>query len=143
MDMNNVNANPGALLIAPCGMNCGICLGYLREKNRCNGCRNDDYQKPAYCTHCIIKNCSVLGDTKSGFCYACEKFPCQRLKQLDKRYRTRYNMSMLENLEYIRTRGLEAFLDNERHRWICSYCGATLCVHRKFCIECKADITPL
>jgi hypothetical protein len=22
-------------LIAPCGMNCGICLGYLRDKNKC------------------------------------------------------------------------------------------------------------
>ncbi len=27
------------VLIAPCGMNCGTCLGYLREKNKCVGCR--------------------------------------------------------------------------------------------------------
>ena len=29
-------------LIAPCGMNCGICYGYLREKNKCPGCRKRD-----------------------------------------------------------------------------------------------------
>jgi hypothetical protein len=26
-------------LVAPCGMNCGICRAYLREKNKCPGCR--------------------------------------------------------------------------------------------------------
>ena len=26
-------------LIAPCGMNCAVCLGYLREKNKCPGCQ--------------------------------------------------------------------------------------------------------
>jgi hypothetical protein len=24
-------------LVAPCGMNCGLCMGYLRDKNRCLG----------------------------------------------------------------------------------------------------------
>lgn len=26
-------------LIAPCGMNCGTCIAYLRDKNKCPGCR--------------------------------------------------------------------------------------------------------
>ena len=29
-------------LIAPCGMDCGLCMGYLREKNTCGGCRAGD-----------------------------------------------------------------------------------------------------
>ena len=38
-----------ATLIAPCGMNCGICVGHLREKNRCAGCNSDDDAgKPRY-----------------------------------------------------------------------------------------------
>ena len=28
--------------IAPCGMNCSICRGYLRKKNKCLGCREID-----------------------------------------------------------------------------------------------------
>ena len=47
-------------LIAPCGMNCGICLGYLRTKNRCNGCRVNADEYSNYCRKCIIKNCDVL-----------------------------------------------------------------------------------
>ncbi len=34
-------------LIAACGMNCGLCIGYLRDKNSCGGCfKIDDKYKP-------------------------------------------------------------------------------------------------
>ncbi len=29
-------------IIAPCGMNCSICMAYLRGKNKCPGCRGID-----------------------------------------------------------------------------------------------------
>ena len=125
------------LIIAPCGMNCGICLGYLREKKRCPGCRAID---PASIsdsrTSCIIKNCETIRTNQSGFCYECQKYPCRRLKQLDKRYRTRYAMSMLENLENIKETGLDAFLEREQERWRCRNCGGVICVHRGYCWEC-------
>jgi hypothetical protein len=137
-----MNLNKDHNLIAPCGMNCGICLGYLREKNHCSGCRDDNKSYPAYCVSCIIKNCALLRETESGFCYECIKYPCRRLKQLDKRYRTRYGMSMIENLIFIREEGVAAFTEKERVRWTCPRCGATLCVHRKFCLSCKETLIP-
>lgn len=124
-------------LIAPCGMNCAICLAFMRDKNRCFGCRTDSSQKPEYCIKCIIFNCELLKNTDSKFCYDCEKFPCKRLKQLDKRYRTKYYMSMIDNLKYIQKSGLDQFVNNEQVRWRCSICGAILCVHRNFCLNCK------
>lgn len=123
-------------LIAPCGMNCGICLGYLRDKNKCPGCRGIDIDKPGYCMRCRIKNCAQLRNEKPGFCFHCEKFPCARLKQLDKRYRTRYDMSMIENLENIRRLGIRKFMANEKIRWACPECGGTICVHRHYCYSC-------
>jgi hypothetical protein len=131
-----------SILIAPCGMNCGICLAYLREKNRCAGCNTDDMDKSAYCSRCIIKNCELLKKSGTKFCFKCEKFPCKRLKQLDKRYRTKYNMSMLENLEYIKNHGVRKFVKNEKTRWTCMDCGGTICVHRGFCYSCgkKLDL---
>ena len=123
-------------LIAPCGMNCGICLAFLRDKNKCPGCRNMGKNKPGYCRKCIIKNCELLAKTDSNFCYDCEKYPCTRLKQLDKRYRTNYNMSMLENLNNIQKLGLIEFLTLEQKRWVCSKCGGTICVHRRYCLKC-------
>ena len=33
-------------LIAACGMNCGLCIGFLREKKPCGGCfKKDDEDK--------------------------------------------------------------------------------------------------
>lgn len=126
--------------IAPCGMNCGVCLAFLRDKNRCNGCREISKQKPEHCKKCIIINCELLSQTDSKFCYDCQNYPCRRLKQLDKRYRTKYDMSMIDNLELIRNIGLERFVKKENERWTCPGCGAIRCVHRDFCLNCKESI---
>lgn len=121
--------------IAPCGMNCGICLGYLREKNKCPSCRKDiDFK---YCRKCIIRKCKHLKNNNSKYCFKCEKYPCRRLKQLDKRYRTRYNMSMLENLDYIKKFGIRKFVKSENKRWQCKKCQGIICVHRGFCLNCN------
>jgi Protein of unknown function (DUF3795) len=123
-------------LIAPCGMNCGICIGHLREKNHCPGCNSNDTNKPKHCISCHFRNCEEMRDHQQKFCYVCNRFPCSRLRQLDKRYRTKYGMSMLENLENILQLGLEAFVAREQDRWKCPECGGVLSVHRKECIYC-------
>jgi len=123
-------------LIAPCGMDCGICMAYLREKNHCPGCNYPDDNKSVSCVRCIIKNCETI--EKAKFCFKCEKYPCTRLKNLDKRYRTKYGMSMMENLENIKKLGIRQFVKNERARWQCPECGGTVCVHRWKCFDCGA-----
>ena len=128
-----------AELIAPCGMNCRLCYAYIREKKPCSGCRGDDAHKPNSCVACTIKNCEILSRSGAENCSGCEKM-CRRLKQLDKRYREKYHMSMLENLAYITAHGMSAFLDWEESRWRCKSCGAVLCVHRKDCHVCGAPI---
>src|SRR5512146_1334521 len=101
-------------LIAACGMNCGICMAYLRDKKKCPGCGGTVIGKPVYCIGCQIKNREFLQNVKPGFCFQCDRFPCARLKHLDKRYRTRYGMSMIENLENIRELGIRKFVANEK-----------------------------
>jgi len=126
-----------AELIAPCGMNCGICLAYLREKNKCPGCRVDDKDRSNYCIKCVIKNCEILKKNNWKYCSdKCEKYPCKRLKNLDKRYRTKYGMSMLENLENIQKLGVRQFVENEKIRWTCKKCGSIICVHKDACQAC-------
>ncbi len=130
-----------ANLIAPCGMNCGICIGHLRDKNPCKGCfRKDDENKPISCRSCSIVNCELLAKTKSGFCYECKKYPCARLQRLDTRYRTKYRMSMLDNLAFIQNKGMEQFLISEEKRWSCKVCGHGISAHRSFCLNCKTDV---
>jgi len=71
--------------IAPCGMNCGICMAYLRDKNKCPGCRGDDFNKPVTRAKCKIKNCVFFQTGAARYCFECEQFPCNNLKHLDKR----------------------------------------------------------
>ncbi len=123
-------------MIAPCGMNCGSCMAFMRYKDHCPGCRSDDETKPGSCRACIIINCEHLKETASKFCYECPKYPCQRLKNLDKRYRTKYNTSFFENLAMIKEKGIDGFLAFETERRTCPQCGSTLCVHRPVCFQC-------
>ena len=123
-------------LVAPCGMNCGICMAYLRKKNKCPGCRGTNVDKRVTCVRCKIKNCTNFRNDKAKFCFECGDFPCDRVKHLDKRYRTKYNMSMIENLENIMNFGIRKFLKNEDIRWTCFQCGGTICVHKGYCVDC-------
>ncbi|MHC9543328.1 MAG: DUF3795 domain-containing protein [Vulcanimicrobiota bacterium] len=123
-------------LIAPCGMNCSICTAYLRKKNKCSGCREPDLNIPVTRARCKIKNCEFFHKSKAEYCSECEKFPCDSLKHLDKRYRTKYSMSMIENLGNIENLGIKEFVENEKERWRCSDCGGTICVHKGCCSVC-------
>ena len=112
-------------LIAPCGMNCGVCLHFLRAENKCPGCFTGRKvnNRPIKCG---IRLCK---DRKEAFCFECDKFPCDRLKRLDSRYQERYGMSEIGNLEYIRDHGIEKFVEKEERRWLTE--KGVFCVHDK------------
>jgi hypothetical protein len=129
-------------LIAPCGMNCGICLGHLRKERRCPGCHDIDADKSTSRVKCVIRTCETIKLNQSGFCFECSKYPCRRLKQLDLRYRTKYAMSMIQNLEFIQGNGLDAFVARESQRWRCLKCGGVICVHRGYCYDCGEKPDP-
>jgi hypothetical protein len=127
-------------LIAPCGINCGTCLAFLREKNKCCGCWPITGNKVNYCFTCSIKNCEFLEKTSSKFCNDCDKFPCRRMKDLDKRYTTKYKTSLIQNLITIKMIGIDNFLLNETKKWTCPKCGSNLCVHRDACPTCGIEL---
>ncbi len=131
-------------LIAPCGMNCSLCIAYQFKENDLN---KQGFRK-TYCSGCIPrgKNCMHMGDScellekgKIRFCFECEKYPCKRLKALDKRYRTKYHMSMIENLNSIKENGVLGFLKTEEVKWHCSECGGTICCHNGLCLNCNLE----
>jgi hypothetical protein len=120
-------------LIAPCGMDCAICMAFLREKNRCGGC----YAPDRKCS----KNCTIFAcnNVRGRYHHDCGEFPCRRLSQLDERYRKKYHMSMLDNLAAIKKDGIRAFLKSERERWTCTACGGTIDVHHYRCSVCGKE----
>ena len=131
-------------LIAPCGMNCALCIARQAAENDlnkkgfhrtyCKGC----LERGKNCTH-MKDACELLGNGLVRFCYECGAFPCKRLKSLDKRYRTKYHMSMIENLKYIKENGMAGFLKKEEEKWRCPTCSGVICCHSGLCITCSLD----
>jgi hypothetical protein len=142
MRKTSVNIKESEELIAPCGMNCALCSGYLANKYNikekgikmpyCTGCRPRD----KICAF-LKKSCKLLLDKKIKYCYECGKFSCDGLKTIDKRYRERYRMSMIDNLNFIREKGIGKFLLSERKKWQCPGCGEFICCHNGLCFRCN------
>ena len=132
-------------LIAPRGMNCGVCINYLSMKKDLH--KQGSHRR--YCAGCIPRgknctymkgSCNLLEKGLVRFCLECDQFPCKRLKALDKRYRDKYHMSMIENLEFIQEHGIERFLEKENAKWRCPDCGDTVSCHTGLCMKCGFDM---
>ncbi len=131
-------------LIAPCGMNCALCIAHLSmekdlnkqgfHKKYCPGC----IPRGQHCLH-MGDQCESLREGRVRFCFECEAFPCKRLKSLDKRYRTKYHMGMIDNLEFIQRHGLAEFLQKEEEKWRCAACGGVICCHNGLCLSCDLE----
>lgn len=131
-------------LIAPCGMDCNVCSGYLAlthdlkkkgiRMSYCAGCRPRDKQ----CAF-LKKQCEHLRKHSVNFCSECPKFPCQNLSSIDARYQKLFRMSLLENLGSITTDGMEKFLRAEEEKWRCPSCGGTICCHNGLCFVCDTS----
>jgi uncharacterized protein DUF3795 len=127
-------------LVAPCGMNCGICKGYLAYTHGVPRMRG----KVSYCAGCqprakncyIKRGCKKLTHHEIKSCSECETMPCEKLSNLDKRYRERYGMSMVENLKMLKAKGMDGFLKNQARTHRCPICGDVICVHDEKCYSC-------
>ena len=102
---------------------------------KCIGC------KPTHksCAH-LIKYCKNKTINEVEYCHECNDFPCKQLQKLDNKYRERYAMSMIENLEYIRDNGIDKFLRKQDKKYQCPECGGVICVHNGICYSCSTII---
>jgi len=140
--MNNKREGFSEELIAPCGMNCRICISFFghtmsgkKRKMKCIGCNPSGKS----CAH-IKKYCKKLTKKEIEYCYECIDFPCKLLQKLDKGYCDRFNMSMIENLENIRDNGIDNFLKKQEIKYQCPECGGVICVHNRKCYSCDTII---
>jgi hypothetical protein len=125
-------------LIAVCGMNCRICVGYFgytmagtKRKHTCPGCRISGKS----CAF-VKKRCSKALKEEVTYCFECEDFPCEIIEKLDNTYREKYKMSTIDNLNFIKEKGIEKFLESEEEKYRCDECGSVVCVHTGKCYEC-------
>lgn len=128
--------DPG--MLATCGINCTVCYVHLKKKKPCPGCNRQEEDKPQSCRKCAIKECAAARGL--SFCYACSAFPCARMKRLDKSYRQRYRVSLVENAKRLESIGAEPYLAEEQVRWACTACGGIISLHDRICSECGKKI---
>ena len=129
-------------LIAPCGMNCGICSSYLAHKNsiprkvvsNCIGCRARDKQCAFLKKKCRDDLKLLKGEIE--YCFECNPFPCEYLIKLDKSYRVKFGMSMIDNLNEIKEKGIDIFIENQENKYKCPKCNNLISVHSKKCFAC-------
>ena len=134
-------------LIAPCGMNCGVCSNYLGYKNNihgkglpnCIGCRPRDKQCAFLKKKC--KDSLKLLKGEIEFCFECSYYPCENLTGLDNRYREKYGMSMIDNLNEIKNRGINYFIENQGKKYKCQKCGNLISIHNNKCFICDKVIS--
>ena len=132
-----------AEMIAPCGLDCNICLQALIEKDPCPGCNGADEGKPEFCSkRCGIILCRKRRENGYQYCDECPDYPCVDVMEKENRYTTKYphRESPLENLKMIREQGMEAFLEQQRRLWICPNCGNAFSVHDSYCPHCGKKI---
>ena len=130
-----------AELIAPCGMNCALCKGFIAYTHGIPRQRG----KVTYCAGChprakncyIKRNCKKLSKHEIQSCIECDTMLCANLDHLDRRYRERYGMSLVENLKMLKAKGMAEFLKSQEETYRCPSCGDLVCVHDGKCYSCN------
>ncbi len=112
-------------LIAPCGIDCGICELYLARENEqlrsyliskgvpeeklpCNGCRQIEGNCPVIGSQCATYACVVQKEV--DYCHECQSFPCSKLHPSSDRADVLPHNLKVFNLCTIRRDGEEAFI---------------------------------
>ena len=123
-----------AEMIAPCGVNCLACGAYLGGKQPCQGCRAPiDKITRKSCRNCIKKQCAF--EKGLQWCFECSRFPCSRIKSLDKRYQQNYGVDLVQN-GLDAKQNMDAFLQVQREPFTCKSCGGGMDQHHRRCSEC-------
>ncbi len=96
--------------VPPCGIFCGGCPVFVRDKNRCEGAEIG-------CKKRKCKGIYVCCIEKKGldFCHQCKSYPCSKLKKFAERW-LKYGQNLLENQEFIKEYGKKKFIEKMKEK---------------------------
>lgn len=91
--------------IPACGVFCGGCPMYVKEKKPCPGAEVNKKR----CENCKSFHlcCQSRGITH---CFQCKIFPCARFKRFTKSW-IKYGQDFIENQKLLKEKGLDKFLE--------------------------------
>lgn len=134
-------------LAGRCGVYCGACRSYLLQKKDlfeekgykrgCKGCKAQDKN----CAF-VKKGCKALRNKEIEYCFECEKIPCERLTSINNRYKSKYKVNFLDNLNRMKEIGVDQWLEEQKLLYTCPECGGEICVHDAECFDCGHEGNP-
>lgn len=90
--------------IPACGVFCGGCPIYTREKSPCKGAE----QNGSHCEKCKTFHLCCL-EKRITHCFQCSDFPCTKFKRFTKRW-LKYGQNFIENQKLLKNVGEVKFL---------------------------------
>lgn len=129
---------PDACADAICGIYCGACslqMESVSSENKCLGCRSTT-KAPAYAPQCEVKKCAEAKQLQS--CGLCKTYPCEKIQAFFKDQPI-YGLRE-KNLNTIRDKGRQAWLNEQKARWTCQNCKAPFCYGTKACKKCGEKV---
>ena len=121
-------------LVAPCGLYCGECTGFL--SGECEGCRSNKGLSIEYQKYCKIYKCATSKNL--DLCLDCESFPCKffdffKAETLES---SAWFLDVWCNMKQVKEYGVSKFL-KAKEKWLekRKACAAKRGI--KYCDECK------
>ena len=129
-----------------CGLYCGACSSILQKEKEegnpelegwvgefseepCSGCGAGEQQSCEFTACC--REHQVLT------CAFCPEFPCQKIKDFSVD-EWPHHLEVLDNLFRMKEIGVEAWLVEQRQKWLCPQCGTRTHWYGANCHKCGA-----
>jgi hypothetical protein len=148
-------------LVGICGIYCGTCPKYLAprdrdtaylkktskesglplEEIRCGGCLSANvYPSCRDCRH-GFRRCAE--EHKVTWCFQCRDFPCPRLRSFLPIHVVNgvsHHARLIEELEYLKTAGIEKWVEKQDQSGRCLQCGKVLYWYTRECPACQSPV---
>lgn len=108
----------------------------------CYGCKSDTVF--VGCSKCPIRKCAKE-TMKVAFCEECRKYPCLRfgalvLFQRILKKRLPHLKAAKTNRAFIKEKGADAWLAQQKEAWKCPQCKAPFTWYKKTCSQCGKEL---
>jgi hypothetical protein len=130
--------------VAPCGILCAACLSFNKTCLGCASESKDKGQKRKSKWGCKIRQCCYEKKTLDSCAY-CEYFPCaiinkKLLKSHDGDKRFNYRREVPDNLEKIKSLGINEFIKLKKKEYECKSCGGIVFFYYNKCSQCGKEV---
>ena len=146
-------------LAAICGLYCGTCPSWLAPRENdiqrvrkisevmhipidevpCDGCLSNRVTR--HCQECRIRKCAI--EKQVTWCFECDEFPCRQLRDFTGSHIVdgiSHHANVIEDLRYMRERGIEQWLEQQDKAGRCPQCAKRLYWFSRKCPVCDQHI---